>query len=302
VVRVFADALEAQPDLRFIAVVPHFPDRDSTAYNAPQLYARAQALELLREAGGDRVAVYGIENHLGRPVYVHAKVCIVDDTWAIIGSDNFNRRSWTHDSELSCAVVDQPAADDGGMGVRRGAGTYAHSLRTALSREHLGGDAELDGACGAFEAFRRAAGSLARGRAAGAPATRAAARLPQAPAVLLDHGVGSARLPADLRPGRAPAVDAAGRPLLIWPAGSSPPQRGQSHQRNNGCAAVLTMRREVRHGRRLTRDHLAKGRLVVACRMPVRRPRTVLPGLRGRPVAGGDRRSEGGVRGLRGAP
>ena len=37
---------------------------------------------------------------------MHAKVCVVDDVWASVGSDNFNRRSWTHDSELSCAVLD----------------------------------------------------------------------------------------------------------------------------------------------------------------------------------------------------
>ena len=38
-------------------------------------------------------------------MYVHAKVCVVD-VWAIVGSDNLNLRSWTHDSELSCAVLD----------------------------------------------------------------------------------------------------------------------------------------------------------------------------------------------------
>ena len=43
----------------------------------------------------------------GTPVYVHAKTCIVDDTWATVGSDNFNRRSWTHDSELSAVVIDR---------------------------------------------------------------------------------------------------------------------------------------------------------------------------------------------------
>ena len=57
------------------------------------------------EAAPGRVAAYGIENHAGTPVYVHAKVCVIDDIWASVGSDNFNRRSWTHDSELSCGVV-----------------------------------------------------------------------------------------------------------------------------------------------------------------------------------------------------
>ena len=78
----------------------------------PNLLGRAAALEMLQRAGGDRVGVYFLENEAGTPIYVHAKVCVVDDTWAIVGSDNFNRRSWTHDSELSCAVIDagRPAA------------------------------------------------------------------------------------------------------------------------------------------------------------------------------------------------
>ena len=81
-------------------------------------------LEMLEAAPG-RVAVYGIENHAGTPVYVHAKACIIDDTWATIGSDNFNRRSWTHDSELSAVVVDRAEA------------TYARRLRLTLAAEHL---------------------------------------------------------------------------------------------------------------------------------------------------------------------
>ena len=82
----------------------------------------------LLEAGGERVAVYGIENHQGRPVYVHAKVCVIDDWWATIGSDNFNRRSWTHDSELSAVVVDAAGGDHS---------AYARRLRLALAAEHL---------------------------------------------------------------------------------------------------------------------------------------------------------------------
>jgi phosphatidylserine/phosphatidylglycerophosphate/cardiolipin synthase-like enzyme len=45
-------------------------------------------------------------------VYVHAKVCVIDDTWAAVGSDNFNRRSWTHDSEASAAVCHPGCARD----------------------------------------------------------------------------------------------------------------------------------------------------------------------------------------------
>jgi len=33
----------------------------------------------------DRFAIYDIENHAGTPVYVHAKVVVVDDVWAMIG-------------------------------------------------------------------------------------------------------------------------------------------------------------------------------------------------------------------------
>ena len=70
------------------------------------MVGREQAIELCRKAAPDRVHVFDVENHAGTPVYVHAKVCVVDDVWASVGSDNFNRRSWTHDSELSCAVLD----------------------------------------------------------------------------------------------------------------------------------------------------------------------------------------------------
>ena len=84
-------------------------------------------------AGPGRVAFYGIENHAGTPVYVHAKACVVDDIWASVGSDNFNRRSWTHDSELSAVVVDRSTyGDDEGEH-----GAYARRLRLALAAEHL---------------------------------------------------------------------------------------------------------------------------------------------------------------------
>jgi phosphatidylserine/phosphatidylglycerophosphate/cardiolipin synthase-like enzyme len=86
------------------------------------------------------VHVFDVENHAGTPVYVHAKVCVIDDVWSSVGSDNFNRRSWTHDSELSCAAVDETPdgrapADPAGLG--DGARRFARDLRLTLMREHL---------------------------------------------------------------------------------------------------------------------------------------------------------------------
>jgi phosphatidylserine/phosphatidylglycerophosphate/cardiolipin synthase-like enzyme len=100
-----ADALRREPELRFIAVVPRYPDADGAVSGPPNRLGQIHALETLRSAAPGRVGVYDIENDAGAPIYVHAKVCVVDDTWMTCGSDNFNRRSWTSDSEITCATV-----------------------------------------------------------------------------------------------------------------------------------------------------------------------------------------------------
>src|SRR5919201_5324650 len=135
VVRCFAQALRTEPQLRLIAVVPHYPDQDGRWSLPPNLVGRQRALAELSRAGGDRVAVYGVENHCGTPVYVHAKVCVVDDVWAAVGSDNLNRRSWTHDSELSAAVLDatiDPREPHDPAGLGDGARVFARELRLRL--------------------------------------------------------------------------------------------------------------------------------------------------------------------------
>jgi phosphatidylserine/phosphatidylglycerophosphate/cardiolipin synthase-like enzyme len=167
VVRSIADALGTNPRLRLVVVIPHYPDQDGRWALPANLVGRREALRLVHAAGGDRVAVYGVENHTGTPVYVHAKVCVVDDVWAAVGSDNVNRRSWTHDSELSCAVVDEQrdereprSVDHFGDGARK----FARRLRLDLAREHLdhpdGDDADLLDPVAAFEQFARSAQRL----------------------------------------------------------------------------------------------------------------------------------------------
>ncbi|AKT52635.1 phospholipase D family protein [Arsenicicoccus sp. oral taxon 190] len=131
----FVETLSTSPDLHVIAVLPQMPDQSSPLSRIPQLYGRHKALDLITRAGGDRVAAYGLENSAGTPVYVHAKVCVMDDRWATIGSDNFNRRSWTHDSELSAVVWDDEGGDHS---------AYARRLRLRLAAEHLGRELSPD--------------------------------------------------------------------------------------------------------------------------------------------------------------
>ena len=139
VAELLADALRANPDLHLVAVVPRFPDKDGLSAK-PSLIGREQAITVCRAAGGDRFAIFDLENAHGVPIYVHSKVVVIDDTWAMVGSDNLNRRSWTHDSELSCAVLDttrdeREPVDPAGHG--DGARAFARDLRLRLWCEHL---------------------------------------------------------------------------------------------------------------------------------------------------------------------
>jgi phosphatidylserine/phosphatidylglycerophosphate/cardiolipin synthase-like enzyme len=158
---VFTETLHRHQDLRVVAVVPLFTDQSGFMARVPQKLGRARAMQDMLDAAPGRVAVYGIENHESTPVYVHAKVCVIDDTWATIGSDNLNRRSWTHDSELSCVVVDGSANDHS---------PYARRLRLHLAAEHLDREVEdesllevmedcLDGP-GLFSAYAETAAAL----------------------------------------------------------------------------------------------------------------------------------------------
>jgi phosphatidylserine/phosphatidylglycerophosphate/cardiolipin synthase-like enzyme len=139
IARLLARALRTDPDLHLVAVVPRWADKEGKAA-LPSLLGRERAIDVCRAAGGDRFAIYDVENHDGVPVYVHAKVVVIDDVWLMVGSDNLNRRSWTHDSELSAAVLDDTRdqrrpLDPAGLG--DGARVLARDLRLTLWREHL---------------------------------------------------------------------------------------------------------------------------------------------------------------------
>ena len=142
-------------------------------------------LGALHSSGSDRVGVYDLENTNGNPIYVHSKICVIDDVWMTVGSDNLNRRSWTHDSELSCAVIDtrtdeRAPHDPGGFG--DGARHLARESRIRLGAEHLGRasgqtDDLVDPASGSTHSDPVRPSSTS-----GTDAARPAARRPSAPA------------------------------------------------------------------------------------------------------------------------
>jgi phosphatidylserine/phosphatidylglycerophosphate/cardiolipin synthase-like enzyme len=170
---VLAESLRKNPDLHLIVLVPRYPDQDGRISGPLNRIGQQAAMDLVHQAGGERVAVYDIENGESTPIYVHAKVCLIDDVWAVIGSDNMNRRSWTHDSELSCAVIDdtideRSPKDPAGLGDL--ARAFPRDLRLQLWREHLGDDMPEERALDLEEGFRlwkERAGALHRWHAGG---------------------------------------------------------------------------------------------------------------------------------------
>jgi phosphatidylserine/phosphatidylglycerophosphate/cardiolipin synthase-like enzyme len=85
---------------------------------APEAAAqgRIQAFCLATCSTGDGPAEY-------RPIYVHAKLAIVDDRWSTVGSANLNNRGMRDDTEMNVATLDAE---------------LARGLRLLLWAEHLG--------------------------------------------------------------------------------------------------------------------------------------------------------------------
>ena len=96
--------------------------------------ARARLLEVVRRADvHDRFRIYVPVTERGRPVYVHAKVMVVDDRLLRIGSSNLNNRSMGLDTECDVTVEARP--DDPR---REEVATAVLGMRHRLLGEHLG--------------------------------------------------------------------------------------------------------------------------------------------------------------------
>ena len=97
---------------------------------------RAAAREGARARGGrERFAIYYPVNASRAPIYVHAKVVIMDDRLVRVGSSNVNNRSMGFDTE--CDIAFEATTD--------AQGTVAREFRLRLLAEHLGVEAEAIG-------------------------------------------------------------------------------------------------------------------------------------------------------------
>jgi phosphatidylserine/phosphatidylglycerophosphate/cardiolipin synthase-like enzyme len=105
IVAVLAEKLAHPPseDFRLVVLLPARPNsgKDDTLGE----------LAVLAEADDGRgrflaCAIYGRDTVVSRPVYVHAKVGIVDDVWLTVGSCNLNDHSLFNDTEANIVVCD----------------------------------------------------------------------------------------------------------------------------------------------------------------------------------------------------
>ncbi|EMD86384.1 hypothetical protein COCC4DRAFT_193685 [Bipolaris maydis ATCC 48331] len=103
----------------------------------PEDYIQFYALRSWGEIGPNKMLVT-------EQLYIHAKIMIVDDRVAIIGSANINERSMlgSRDSEIAAIVRDTEVLDSYMGGKPYKVGKFPHTLRMRLQREHLGIDVD----------------------------------------------------------------------------------------------------------------------------------------------------------------
>lgn len=106
ITEVLIDKLRDPPDDRF-RVVLLLPRKPSNGADT----TRGQLSRLLdADDGGHRLLAVTLTSHDGDnsvPVYVHAKLGIVDDTWMTVGSANLNEHSLFNDTEANLVTDDE---------------------------------------------------------------------------------------------------------------------------------------------------------------------------------------------------
>ena len=166
IARILRDKLEHPPtdEFRLVLLLPAKPNdgADDT---------RGELGELVdADAGRGRLmacAIYALGDARPKPVYVHAKIGIVDDRWLTIGSANLNEHSLFSDTELNVVACNE---------------RLARELRLRLWAEHLqrsADDVAGDSTRVVDEQWKPVAEEQARRRSHGLPVTQRVCLLPQ---------------------------------------------------------------------------------------------------------------------------
>jgi len=151
VLKILIDNIEnkkkSKKDFRVIVVAPVMPDHYDTVIR--------KNLAKLINTNRDKIAAYSLVSTSGErriPIYVHAKIAVVDDEWAIVGSANLDRFG------MGGATSKQPRGSSE-MAILVHGKEQALALRNMLIREHLGSDApaNLDDFNNVFDAFKNVA-------------------------------------------------------------------------------------------------------------------------------------------------
>ncbi|HEY2141367.1 MAG TPA: phospholipase D family protein [Solirubrobacteraceae bacterium] len=113
VVDVLADKLRNPPadDFRVVVVLPAKPNNGADTTRG-QLGVLVDADD---DGGGKRFLATTISARSGAligPLYVHAKIGIVDDAWLTVGSANLNEHSFFNDTEMNVVSCDPTLARD----------------------------------------------------------------------------------------------------------------------------------------------------------------------------------------------
>ena len=102
------DRVKANPVLRVLICLPTqlVPGSPKKLQRIRDQGARA-ALDALRAAAGDRLAVFNPVTGPGRSLHLDATSVIVDDAWALTGGTHLWRRGLSFDASLAVAVFDE---------------------------------------------------------------------------------------------------------------------------------------------------------------------------------------------------
>jgi phosphatidylserine/phosphatidylglycerophosphate/cardiolipin synthase-like enzyme len=137
IVEVLADKLRNPPSDEFRLVVL-LPVRANNGADV----TRGQAGELVNaDDGAGRFlacSIYALDGSgQAQPVYVHAKVCVVDDEWLTLGSANLNEHSLFNDSEVNVVC------DDAGLAAETRERLWAEHLELPLEEVRARGPVDL---------------------------------------------------------------------------------------------------------------------------------------------------------------